>query len=84
MTDWRDDWVRVTSHAADRWHERTDSPGIGPRGAYIEGTPVPDGSHEFNADEVRHHRPSGTLLLRRGDRLVTVVRETADQLLAPV
>lgn len=69
---WADDWVTVTEHAAERWHQRTDAPGFGPRAAWIHGRPVND--HDYpNADEVRTHGRAGVDLLRVGGVLVTVL-----------
>ena len=65
------EWIIVSRHAADRWHQRTDSPGVGPIVAWnrAERRDVRD----LNGDEIRYHRASETLLVRKGAVLVTVV-----------
>lgn len=65
------EWIIVSRHAADRWHQRTDSPGVGPIVAWnrAERRDVRD----LNGDEIRYHRASETLLVRKGRVLVTVV-----------
>lgn len=75
-----DDWVAVTNHAYDRWGERSDLAGtIVPRVAWYDAEPVPD-THGHVSDETRFHRDSGTVPLRRGDALVTVLGvEQADR-----
>jgi len=67
----RVDWITVSGHAAERWHERTDEPGIGPIVAWNEAERrhVPD----LDAEEIRYHRPTETLLLQNGGVLVTVI-----------
>lgn len=57
------EWITVTTHAGDRWHERTNSAGVGPIVAWNEGHPVSVPTLE--ADEVRHHSPTDTLLVRQ-------------------
>lgn len=78
--DWRDDWITVSVHAGEQWHRRTNSPGIGPRGAWIDGEPYVGEEARRHVDEMRHHPPSGTILLRKGNTLVTVL--PADEVLA--
>lgn len=65
------EWVDVTTHAALRWHQRTQDPGVGPVVAWSEATPVdPVGVY---GDEIRYHEPTDTYLVRRQSRLVTVL-----------
>lgn len=65
------DWIIVTAHAAERWHERTVSPGVGPIVAWNESErrQVDD----LQGDEIRFHRATDSLLVRKGSRLVTVI-----------
>lgn len=65
------EWIRVTDHAADRWHERTDTPGVGPIVAWnkSERRDITD----LDADEIRYHQATEMLLLRRDEALVTVI-----------
>jgi len=65
------DWVDVTNHAAIRWHQHTSSPGVGPVVAWTQGEPCSPPTLE--ADEVRYHRPTDTLLLKKEGVLVTVI-----------
>jgi len=65
------EWIIVSGHAADRWHERTDSPGVGPIVAWNEAERRE--VRDLNGDEIRYHRPSETLLVRKAGVLVTVV-----------
>jgi hypothetical protein len=70
-----DDWVSVTGHAADRWHERTDNPGIGPVVAWQTAARC-EPSHLYG-DEIRYHAGIDCYLVAKRGRLVTVVE--ADQ-----
>lgn len=64
-------WPYITTHAYERWNERTNSPGIGPRAAWIHAEPAdPDG---VDGDEVRYHEDTNTYLVVQGPRLVTVL-----------
>lgn len=65
------DWLIVSEHAAERWHQRTDAPGIGPLVAWnaAERRDI-DGLH---GDEIRYHRETETLLIQKDSVLVTVV-----------
>lgn len=65
------DWIVVSTHAADRWHERTDSPGIGPVVAWSEAErrDVPG----IHGDEVRYHDEAEVILVAKGGVLVTVI-----------
>jgi len=61
----------ITSHALKRWNERSEVPRIYPGTAWKEGTAVV--GTEFEADEVRYHSLTGTLLLRKDRSLITVI-----------
>lgn len=66
------EWIHVTDHAALRWHQRAGDPGIGPLVAWTEAEPAdPPG---VVGDEIRHHEPTDTYLVRRQSRLVTVLQ----------
>ena len=65
------DWVYITDHAAERWHERTETPGIGPIVAWNESGRRE--VSELTGDEIRYHRATETLLIRKGGVLVTVI-----------
>lgn len=73
MTDLEDDWIYITDHALTRWHERK-SPDtmVGPRVAWIDGVRL-ESPHGLDVREVRYHAGSQTLLLRKQNRLVTVL-----------
>lgn len=66
------DWIDLTDHAAERWAARSADVDHGPVVAWVEGAPVAE-PHGLDADEVRFHRPSGTVLLRRDEAIVTVI-----------
>lgn len=73
MTYEPDEWVGVTEHAAERWLDRADDDfDGGPRTAWFDGFLV-DEPHGLEADEVRLHEPSGTVLVRKDVDLVTVI-----------
>lgn len=65
------EWIIVTTHAAVRWHERTESPGVGPVVAWNESErrEVSD----LHGDEIRFHRGLEVLLVRQGNVLATVI-----------
>lgn len=65
------DWINVSAHAADRWHQRTDSPGIGPIVAWNEGDRT--NVRTIEGDELRYHRDTETILVRKEQVLVTVI-----------
>lgn len=65
------EWVVVSSHAAERWHQRTKTPGVGPIVAWNEAERRE--ISDLDADEIRYHKPTGTLLLKNGGVLVTVI-----------
>lgn len=65
------DWIEVSTHASDRWHERTQNPGIGPRIAWINASPcLATGLH---GDEFRYHEPTDTILIMKNGVLTTVL-----------
>jgi len=66
-----DESIRVSSHALKRWNERSSVPSIYPAAAWNDAYPIL--GTDFHADEVRHHESSGTVLLRKGRTLVTVI-----------
>lgn len=65
------DRIHVTVHAYHRWRSRSDQPEQSPDDAWFVADPV-EGT-TFDADEVRYHDDSGTLLLRKDRSLVTVI-----------
>lgn len=67
-------WLRISDHAAVRWHQHTDSPGVGPRVAWGQAQPV--SLHDVDGDEVRFHQRLALVLVRRDDTLVTVIDAT--------
>lgn len=67
----RHEWIYVTKHAGDRYQERTDSPGVGPRVAWLQATRV-EPSH-LHGDEIRYHARLDLYLIVKQARLVTVV-----------
>lgn len=65
------DWIVVSAHAYERWHERTDAPGHGPRVAWFNGFGID--CRAIDADEARYHQPTDTVLIRKEGTLVTVL-----------
>lgn len=63
--------AKVSRHAELRWHQRSATPEIWPGTAWDSAEPVPGTT--LDADEVRYHSPSSTLLLRKRRTLVTVI-----------
>lgn len=63
---------RCTTHAAERWNERTDSPGIGPIVAWTRAERRND-VPQLRGDEFRYHRPTDTLLVARDRVIVTCI-----------
>jgi len=63
--------LNITSHALKRWNERSDVPKIYPGSAWNEAATVV--GTDLDADEVRYHSLTGTLLLRKDTSLVTVI-----------
>jgi hypothetical protein len=69
------DWIELSEHAVERWKARTpSSTKIGPRVAWLDAedavVPEPTG---LDADEVRYHAPTRTVLLRKDSHMVTVI-----------
>lgn len=67
------DWINLSTHAVKRWHERTDSPGVGPRYAWDEAKKVENVPGVYG-DEFRYHSATGTIMIRKGNTLATVIR----------
>jgi len=61
----------VTDHVRNRWFQRSDDPVMSPRVAWEDGEQIR--AHGLQAEEVRYHGHTGTLLLRIQERLVTVM-----------
>jgi len=66
------DWIAVSDHAAERWTERTTSPGIGPRVAWNESVRVA-GLDGPRGDDIRYHQPTDLVLVADRGTLVTVL-----------
>jgi len=58
----------------ERWPQRSDDPDVEPLTAWAEGTRIPGTG--LDADEVRYHERTETVLLRRNNTLVTVLDAT--------
>lgn len=68
-----DGGVVVTEHAETRWRQRSDTPeDLTVADAWDDADPV---GETLSTDERRHHAPSGTILLRRASKIVTVLDE---------
>lgn len=70
-----DEWVEITDHAYDRWHERKPAGTmIGPRVAWFADEtvilPRPNGVH---GDSARYHPGTETVLVERNRFIVTVL-----------
>jgi hypothetical protein len=76
------DWINLTDHAAVRWKQRTDNPGVGPIVAWNEAIRAEPA--DVVADEVRYHESTDTLLVRRQTRLVTVLPADTYQTQRPI
>ena len=63
--------IDVSVHAEQRWQQRIRWP-VDIDEAWQQAKPI---GHDFDADEVRYHRGSNALLLRRGKTIVTVLNE---------
>lgn len=61
----------VTTHAAERWLERMPSATVGVETAWSEGITV--NAPECDCDSAKLYPPEDALLLRKGDRIVTVL-----------
>lgn len=63
----------LSPHAADRWDERTAPDSVAPETAWHHAERRSDLERPCRADEVRLHRPTGTILVRDGLDIVTVM-----------
>lgn len=74
--------IHTSSHAQQRWRERSppDAPVL--EAAWEQGTRLTDVERALQADECRYHRGSETVLVRRGRTLVTVLLAYGDEELA--
>lgn len=68
-----EEWIGLSQHAQDRWWERArfQERRLGPRAAWAEAEPAIQWT--LDADRVRHHRTTQTLLLAKRGVLVTVL-----------
>lgn len=66
--------VELSTHARSRWASRSAVPWLDPLLAWAAAVELPESA--FDADEVRYHRRSETLLVRRDTMIVTVVDAT--------
>lgn len=64
--------VTPADHAYDHWHKRADDPSVAPMMAWEDSLKVVEG-HGFDADEVRYHHETQTVLLRKDIAIVTVI-----------
>ena len=64
--------IHITSHAWDRWNERSLTPDTHPIQAYKDGIRFLDEGTRVKGDEFRYHHPSRCLFIRRGVKVVTV------------
>lgn len=63
----------VSEHARDRWHERTDASAPEPTTAWRHTQRISVSHPSIYAEEVRLHRPTGTLLLYTPPSITTVL-----------
>lgn len=66
--------VELSAHARSRWASRAAVPWVDPLLAWTAGVTLPESA--FDADEVRYHRRSETVLVRQDTTIVTVVDAT--------
>lgn len=64
--------VAVSLHAEERWSERAEPCNFCPASAWRTAVTV-DGDHGHDADELRYHELTGTVLVRQGSVIVTVL-----------
>lgn len=57
-----DELIKVSNHGSSRWHQWTDSPGLGPVVAWNDATTLPS-NHGLYCDEARYHSDTETVLL---------------------
>lgn len=62
----------LTRHAGDQWDTRTQDDSVAPETAWDHGQRIQAGAPFHGVDEVRYHRATGTLLLRKASTLMTV------------
>lgn len=76
------EYVEISTHAGERWHERRDEPpGYGPVIAWNRGVPLPDWRGAY-CDEARYDDGTGLILLAAnnddgGPRVLTTVFRAA-------
>ncbi len=63
--------IIVSKHALKRWFQRSATPEMDPALAWAEATEIR--GHGLEGDEVRYHTPSETVIIRKGNTLVTVI-----------
>lgn len=66
--------VELSAHARSRWTTRSDVPWVDLELAWYAGVELTVSG--FDADEVRYHQRSETLLVRRDVTIVTVIDAT--------
>lgn len=78
------DTVHLSAHAAHRWDNRTPADSVSPEQAWADARPSDRLTGYTHADEARFHRPTETVLVRRGPTIVTVLLSYADPVLAEI
>lgn len=67
----------ISEHASTRWDERASQPrpldDVEPLDAWQQGTPIDADDARLRGCEARFHEPTHTVLVRRDDKLVTVL-----------
>lgn len=75
------DDVAISLHARRRWSERTDEDAPHPIVAWIDGHRVTVSTPAYrNCDELRYHRETNMVLLRKAAEVSTVLRATPEDL----
>ena len=65
--------LEVSSHVLNvRWPQRSADRTTDPRDAWTDGKTIY--GHGLEGDEARYHAPTGTVLVRKDDTLITVIR----------
>lgn len=69
------EWIEVSKHAGERWHEHTTHPGVGPVVAWNRGIPLVamDGLDGEEARVLEDVGDEGVVMVRKDDTMVTVV-----------